>query len=59
LADATILTSSNEGFGLSIAESIMCGTPVIVNVTGGLQDQIGQVDDNGKPIEFDLNFGTK
>jgi len=58
IADATILTSSNEGFGLSIAESIMCGTPVIVNVTGGLQDQIGQVDDNGKPLEFDLNFGT-
>jgi glycosyltransferase involved in cell wall biosynthesis len=58
IADATILTSSNEGFGLSIAESIMCGTPVIVNVTGGLQDQIGQVDDNGQPFEFDLNFGT-
>ena len=58
IADVTILTSSNEGFGLSIAESIMCGTPVIVNVTGGLQDQIGQVDDNGKQIEFDLNFGT-
>jgi glycosyltransferase involved in cell wall biosynthesis len=58
IADATILTSSNEGFGLSIAESIMCGTPVIVNVTGGLQDQIGQVDDEGKPLEFDLNFGT-
>jgi hypothetical protein len=58
IADATILTSSNEGFGLSIAESIMCGTPVIVNVTGGLQDQIGQVDDEGKALEFDLNFGT-
>jgi hypothetical protein len=58
IADVTILTSSNEGFGLSIAESIMCGTPVIVNVTGGLQDQIGQVDDEGKPLEFDLNFGT-
>ena len=58
IATATILISSNEGFGLSIAESIMCGTPVIVNVTGGLQDQIGQTDDNGNPITFDLNFGT-
>lgn len=58
IADVTILLSSNEGFGLSIAESIMCGTPVIVNVTGGLQDQIGQVDDNGNPIEFNLEFGT-
>lgn len=58
LADATILTSSNEGFGLSIAESIMCGVPVIVNVTGGLQDQIGQVDDDGKPVKFTKEFGT-
>ena len=58
IADVTILISSNEGFGLSIAESIMCGTPVITTVTGGLQDQIGQVDDNGNPIEFNLEFGT-
>jgi glycosyltransferase involved in cell wall biosynthesis len=41
MADCTILTSSNEGFGLSGAESIMCGTPVILNVTGGMQDQCG------------------
>ncbi len=58
IADVTINISSNEGFGLSIAESIMCGTPVIVNVTGGLQDQIGQTDDEGKPVEFNLEFGT-
>lgn len=58
IADVTILISSNEGFGLSVAESIMCGTPVVVNVTGGLQDQIGQVDHNGKPFEFTLEFGT-
>jgi hypothetical protein len=58
IADVTILISSNEGFGLSISESIMCGTPVIVNVTGGLQDQIGQVDDNGNPIEFNAEFST-
>ena len=58
ISTVTILISSNEGFGLSIAESIMCGTPVIVNVTGGLQDQIGQTDDNGNPVTFDLNFGT-
>jgi glycosyltransferase involved in cell wall biosynthesis len=58
IADATILISSNEGFGLSIAESIMCGTPVIVNVTGGLQDQIGQMDDAGNPVKFSAEFGT-
>jgi glycosyltransferase involved in cell wall biosynthesis len=58
VADVTINITSNEGFGLSVAESIMCGTPVIVNVTGGLQDQIGQTDDDGNPIQFSLNFGS-
>jgi glycosyltransferase involved in cell wall biosynthesis len=57
-ADVTINASSNEGFGLSIAGSIMCGTPVIAVVTGGLQDQIGQTDDNGNPVEFSADFGT-
>jgi hypothetical protein len=58
LADVTVNVSSNEGFGLSIAESIMCGTPVIATVTGGLQDQLGIVTDEGKPVEFNLEFGT-
>ena len=58
IADVTINISSNEGFGLSIAESIMSGTPVIVAATGGLQDQIGQTKDDGSEIEFDINFGS-
>lgn len=58
IADVVVNITSNEGFGLSVAESIMCGTPVIVNVSGGLQDQIGQTDDDGNPIEFSLDFGT-
>lgn len=58
MADVTVNVSSNEGFGLSVAESIMSGTPVIVNVTGGLQDQIGQLDDDGKPVEFNRDFGS-
>jgi len=40
-ADCTINIANNEGFGLGTAESIMAGTPIIVNVTGGLQDQCG------------------
>ena len=40
-ADCTINIANNEGFGLTTAESIMAGTPIIVNVTGGLQDQCG------------------
>jgi hypothetical protein len=58
VADLTVNLSSNEGFGLSIAESIMCGTPIVTTVTGGLQDQIGQVDDEGKPVEFSADFGS-
>jgi glycosyltransferase involved in cell wall biosynthesis len=41
LADVTINIAGNEGFGLTTAESVMAGTPIIVNVTGGLQDQCG------------------
>ena len=41
LVDCTINIASNEGFGLGTAESIMAGTPIVVNVTGGLQDQCG------------------
>ena len=41
LADCTINIANNEGFGLATAESVMAGTPIIVNVTGGLQDQCG------------------
>lgn len=58
MADVTINLSSNEGFGLSTAESLMAGTPIIVSVTGGLQDQIGQVKDDGSPIVFDKHFGS-
>jgi len=56
LVDVTINLGSNEGFGLSNAESMMAGTPVVVNVTGGLQDQIGTRDENGKLIEFTTEF---
>jgi glycosyltransferase involved in cell wall biosynthesis len=41
IADCTINIAGNEGFGLTTAESVMAGTPIIVNVTGGLQDQCG------------------
>jgi glycosyltransferase involved in cell wall biosynthesis len=41
LCDVFVNISSNEGFGLSSAEAVTCGIPLIVNVTGGLQDQCG------------------
>lgn len=51
MVDCTINIAGNEGFGLTTAESVMAGTPIIVNVTGGLQDQCG--------FEFDGEFLTQ
>jgi glycosyltransferase involved in cell wall biosynthesis len=39
-ADYTLNISDAEGFGLSTLESLACGTPIIVNMTGGLQEQV-------------------
>jgi glycosyltransferase involved in cell wall biosynthesis len=41
MSDVTVNIAGNEGFGLTTAESVMTGTSIIVNVTGGLQDQCG------------------
>tara|TARA_Y100000034_G_scaffold131981_1_gene193895 strand:- start:1856 stop:2425 length:570 start_codon:yes stop_codon:yes gene_type:complete len=40
VADCTINISDAEGFGLATLESLSCGTPIIVNMTGGLQQQV-------------------
>jgi len=47
IADAQILLTSNEGWGLSITEAILSGTPIIANVTGGMQDQMRFTDEDG------------
>jgi len=52
LADVTINMASNEGFGLATCESVKAGTPIVVNVTGGLQDQCNFTID-GKYITAD------
>ena len=39
-ADWTLNISDAEGFGLATLESLSCGTPIIVNMTGGLQEQV-------------------
>ena len=56
--DATILPSSNEGWGLSLTESMMCGKPIIATVTGGMQDQMRFEDENGEWIKFTKEFGS-
>lgn len=40
IADCTINVSDAEGFGLATLESLACETPIIVNMTGGLQEQV-------------------
>ncbi len=39
-ADFTMNISDAEGFGLATLESLSSGTPIIVNMTGGLQEQV-------------------
>ena len=47
ISDGTILLSSNEGWGLALTESLLTGTPIIANVTGGMQDQMRFEDGEG------------
>ena len=56
ITDATILLSSNKGWGLSLTEAMMCGKMIIANVTGGMQDQMRFEDENGKWVDFDEDF---
>jgi glycosyltransferase involved in cell wall biosynthesis len=44
VADVVVNMASNEGFGLGTAEALSTGTPIVVNVTGGLQDQCGFIN---------------
>ncbi len=40
IADVTVNISDAEGFGLATLESLSCTTPIIVTMTGGLQEQV-------------------
>ena len=56
IADGVILLSSAEGWGLSLTEALLTGTPIIANVTGGMQDQMRFEDKDGNWIDFDENI---
>ena len=58
VADVVVNIASNEGWGLSSTESLLSGTPIINNVTGGLQDQCGFLDENNKWIQFNEKFSS-
>lgn len=40
VADCTINIADAEGFGLGTLESLSCETPIIVTMTGGMQEQV-------------------
>jgi hypothetical protein len=54
--DVVINMASNEGFGLATLEGIMAEKMIVANVTGGLQDQMGFVDENGEYLRVDKHF---
>ena len=56
VADVGMLITSNEGWGLSLTETMMAGKMIIANVTGGMQDQMRFIDENGKWIDFTPDF---
>lgn len=56
MSDAQILLTSNEGWGLSLTEAMLCGLPIIANVTGGMQDQMRFEFEDGTWIDFDADF---
>jgi len=45
IADITVNISDAEGFGLGTLESLSCGTPIVVSMTGGLQEQVTDGND--------------
>ena len=51
MSDCQILLTSNEGWGLTLTEALLSGTPIIANVTGGMQDQMRFTDENGEWFE--------
>ena len=55
VADVGLLITSNEGWGLSLTETMMAGRMIIANVTGGMQDQM-RFEHDGKWIDFTPNF---
>jgi len=45
IADIVVNISDAEGFGLATLESLSCGTPIVVTMTGGLQEQVTDGED--------------
>jgi glycosyltransferase involved in cell wall biosynthesis len=49
-SDVLVSTSISETFGLSVAEALMCGKPVIVTKSGGVEDFV--TSENGQLVNI-------
>ena len=58
-ADCTINVSDAEGFGLATFESLACETPVIVTMTGGLQEQVTYIERITEDMMLKRNIKSK
>jgi len=56
-ADCIINVSDAEGVGMGTIESMACETPIIVNMTGGLQEQV--TDGNGNWFGIGIDPASK
>lgn len=56
-ADCIVNLSDAEGVGMGTIESLACETPIIVNMTGGLQEQV--TDDEGNWFGIGLQPASK
>lgn len=56
-ADCILNISDAEGVGMGTIESMACETPIIVNMTGGLQEQV--TDGNGNWFGIGINPNSK
>jgi glycosyltransferase involved in cell wall biosynthesis len=55
-ADVTLGISDAEGFGLATFESLACETPIIVTMTGGLQEQVTPIKKVTEKIMIQRNM---
>jgi glycosyltransferase involved in cell wall biosynthesis len=58
-ADVTINVSDAEGFGLATFESMACETPIIITMTGGLQEQVTYMERITEPMMLKRNEKSK
>jgi glycosyltransferase involved in cell wall biosynthesis len=64
-ADVYLSTTGGEGFGLTLAESIACGTPVVVTDWAAEREVVGEggvlvpplIDRYGEPVRYHSGYG--